>query len=126
MAERRAPAPRPEFVRDEVREQDIGVVLKPLTAWERIYGNGWFRKGLILAALAALWQAYGMFLNNPLILPTFGATVQSFAERTLTGELPGKAWASVKVLLQGYAIGLALALAFTVAAITTRIGNDLL
>lgn len=119
-------AARAEYVRDEVREQDIGVVIKPLTVWERIYGNGYFRKGLILVVLAAIWQAYGMYLNNPLILPTFGATLQAFLERTVTGELPGKAWVSVKVLLQGYAIGLVLALAFTIAAITTRIGNDLL
>jgi len=126
MAERPAVTARPEFVREAVREHDIGVVLKPLTAWERVWGNGWFRKGLILAALALLWQAYGAYLNNPLILPTFGATVQSFAERVANGELPGKAWTSVKVLLQGYAIGLVLALAFTIAAITTRIGNDLL
>ncbi|MSQ54312.1 MAG: ABC transporter permease [Betaproteobacteria bacterium] len=126
MADRPAVASRPEFVRDEVREQDLGVVLKPLTASERIWGNGFVRKGLILVALAAIWQAYGMYLNNPLILPTFGATAQSFLERTFTGELPGKAWVSVKVLLQGYAIGLVLALAFTIAAITTRIGNDLL
>jgi NitT/TauT family transport system permease protein len=123
---RPAVAPRAEFVREEVREQDIGVVLKPLTTWERIYGNGWFRKGVILVALAAIWQAYGMFLNNALILPTFSATAQAFAERTITGELPGKAWVSVKVLLQGYAIGLVLALVFTIAAITTRLGNDLL
>jgi NitT/TauT family transport system permease protein len=126
MAERQPPAPRPEFVRDEVREQDIGVVRKPLTTWERVYGSGWFRKGLILAVLAALWQAYGLYLNNALILPTFSATLRSFLEHALTGELPGKAWVSVKVLLQGYAIGLVLALVFTVAAITTRIGNDLL
>ena len=126
MAERPAVTPRPEFVREEVREHDIGVVLKPLTAWERIWANGWFRKGLILAALALIWQAYGAYLNNALILPTFGATVQSFAERVVTGELPIKALTSVKVLLQGYVIGLVLALAFTIAAITTRIGNDLL
>jgi NitT/TauT family transport system permease protein len=126
MAKRPAITPRPEYVREEVREHDIGVVLKPLTAWERVWANGWFRKSLILVALALIWQVYGAYLNNALILPTFGATVQSFAERVVTGELPTKAWVSVKVLLQGYALGLALALAFTIAAITTRIGNDLL
>ena len=126
MAERRAPEARPEFVRDEVREHDIGVVLKPLTLGERVWDNAWFRKGLILAVLAGIWQAYAMYLNNALLLPTFAATVQSLFERTMTGEMPLKAWTSVKVLLQGYAIGLAGALVFTVAAITTRIGNDLL
>ncbi len=120
------PAARPEYTRAQVREQDFGVVRKPLGAWERIYGNGFVRKGLILAVLAAIWQAYGLFLDNPLLLPTFFATLRSFFERIASGELPLKALTSIEVLLQGYAIGLALALVFTIAAITTRIGNDLL
>ena len=126
MAERRTVVERPDVVRDAVPEHDIGVIQARLTAWERIWGSGWVRKGLILAILAAIWQAYATYLDNALILPTFAATVQSLAERTVTGELPGKAWVSVRVLLQGYALGLAGALVFTVAAITTRIGNDLL
>ncbi|TAK50935.1 MAG: ABC transporter permease [Betaproteobacteria bacterium] len=109
-----------------MREQDFGVVRKPLSVLERIYGNGFVRKGLILAVLAAIWQVYGLYLDNPLLLPTFFATLRSFFERIASGELPLKALTSIEVLLQGYAIGLALALVFTIAAITTRIGNDLL
>jgi len=120
------PAARPEYVRAQVREQDFGVVRKPLGAWERIYSNGFVRKGLILAVLAGIWQIYGIYLNNPLLLPTFFATLLSFFERIVSGELPLKALTSIEVLLQGYAIGLVLALVFTIVAITTRIGNDLL
>ena len=117
---------RPEYVRDQVQEHDFGVVQKPLTPWDRLYGNGYFRKGVILLVLAAIWQAYASYLNNPLVLPTFLATLQSFIERVASGELVGKAWVSIKVLLQGYVIGMALALLLTVLAVATRIGNDLL
>jgi NitT/TauT family transport system permease protein len=120
------PLSRPEFVRDQVAERDFGVVQQPLTPWERIYGNGLFRKLFILAVLAGVWQLYAMYLANPLVLPTFASTVEAFLQRIENGELVARAGTSLKVLLQGYAIGLALAFVFTVLAMTTRIGNDLL
>ena len=117
---------RPEVVRDQVAEHDFGVVNKPLTAWERIYGNGFFRKAVLLAILAGIWQAYAMYLANPLVLPTFVDTIKAFFKLTANGDLPSRAWVSIKVLLQGYAIGLVLALLVSVLAMTSRIGNDLL
>ena len=42
---------RPEVVREQVAERDFGVVAKPLTVIERIYGNGLVRK---LTALAVI------------------------------------------------------------------------
>jgi NitT/TauT family transport system permease protein len=121
-----ASAQRPEFVRDQVPEHDFGVVNKPLTTWERIYGNGIVRKLFILVLLAAAWQAYAVYLNNNLILPTFLDTMRVFVQRIGSGELLVKSWVSIKVLLQGYGIGLALALVFTIVAMATRFGNDLL
>ncbi|HET9023223.1 MAG TPA: ABC transporter permease [Burkholderiaceae bacterium] len=120
------PTTRPEFVREQVAEQDFGVVQQPLTRWERIYGNGLVRKLVILAVLAAIWQAYATYLGNPLVLPTFTSTMQTFIERIANGELAARAGTSLKVLLQGYVLGLALAFVFTVLAMTTQIGNDLL
>jgi len=120
------PMTRPEFVRDQVAEQDFGVVEQPLTLWERIYGNGLFRKLVILMVLAAIWEAYARFLGNPLVLPTFSATLQAFFERIANGELVARAGTSLQVLLQGYVIGLALAFVFTVFAMSTQIGTDLL
>jgi NitT/TauT family transport system permease protein len=117
---------RPEYVRDTIADHDIGVVQKPLTAFERIYNYGAVRKLFLLLVLAGLWQLYAWHLDNTLIVPTFGATLATFWEGIASGELPLKAWVSVKVLLQGYAVGLALALVLTALAMASRIGNDLL
>ncbi len=121
-----SPTTRPEYVREQVDEHDFGVVNKPLTAWERIYGNSLVRKVFILAMLAAVWQAYAAHLDNPLIMPTFLETVRAFLERMASGELLIKSWVSLRVLLQGYALGLVLAFLITMLAMATRIGNDLL
>jgi NitT/TauT family transport system permease protein len=121
-----SPAARPEYVREQVEEHDFGVVNKPLTPWERVYGNALVRKTFILVALALIWQAYAAHLDNQLLFPTFMDTMRSFLERLASGELLRKSWTSIKVLLQGYALGLVLALVITMLAMATRIGNDLL
>jgi NitT/TauT family transport system permease protein len=118
-------ATRPEFIR-EVASSAHGVVQKPLTAWEKLYNNGALRKAVLLALLAGLWQFYAGVLDNPLLFPKFTDTLQAFSAAVASGVLPGRAWFSIKVLLQGYALGLALAATLTALAITSRIGNDLL
>ena len=119
-------ASRPEYVREQVPEHDFGVVNKPLTPWERIYGNTLVRKMAIIVMLAVVWQLYAKHLGNDLLMPTFTDTMKSFHERVASGELLRKSWTSIQVLLQGYALGLALALVVTMLAITSRLGNDLL
>jgi len=116
---------RPEFVR-EVTAGAYGVIQKPLTAWERLYNNGALRKAILLALIAVLWEAYATALNNPLLFPRFSETFAAFYTGIANGVLLTRAWFSIKVLLQGYAIGLALAALLTALAITSRIGNDLL
>jgi NitT/TauT family transport system permease protein len=116
---------RPEFSRD-VESSAFGVVEKPLTAWERIYNYGGVRKILILIALGVIWQVYATVLNNPLLFPTFTATIQAFWENLANGVLLQRGWFSVSVLVRGYALGLLLAALLTAFAITSRIGNDLL
>lgn len=103
-----------------------GVVEQPLSRWERLTGITALRKLALLLLLALIWEAYARWLNNPLVLPTCGATLQAFADKLVSGELLLKAGVSLKVLLQGYAIGLTLALALSVLAMTTRLGQDLL
>jgi len=117
---------RPEFVRDTVQASAFGVVQKPLTLWEKIWNRGEVRKGLLLVVLAGIWQVYAVQLNNPLLFPTFSATVVALWEAIASGGLLGKAWFSIKILLMGYGAGLALAALLTVIAMTSRIGNDLL
>ncbi len=118
-------AARPEFVRESL-ETAFGVVQKPLTAWERILNQGWIRKSLMLVALALAWQLYAAHLNNPLLFPEFSATVTALWQAIASGGLLGKAWYSIRVLLMGYAAGVALALVLTVLAINSRVGTDLL
>jgi len=104
----------------------FGVVEQPLSARERLVGNVVVRKLLILMLLGLLWEVYARWVNNPLVLPTFWVTLESFAGKILSGELLLKAGVSLQLLLKGYAIGLVLALVLSVLAMTTRLGQDLL
>ena len=117
---------RPEIVRDAVSSSALGVVEKPLSAWERLTNVAALRKLALLVALALAWELYARALNNPLLLPTFGATVSAFLNGIASGELLVKAGTSLRVLLIGYAAGIACAALLTLVAITTRAGTDLL
>ena len=48
-------------------------------------------------------------LNNPLLVPTFTATLEAFQAGMASGDIPQKVANSVVLLLKGYAIGLVLA-----------------
>ncbi len=86
----------------------------------------WLRQVLILLALAGLWEAAAYWLDDDLLLPGFVQTARAFADGLWTGELPGRVGASLRLLAQGYALGVALAFALTALAVSTRIGRDLL
>jgi len=121
----RTPPLRPEVHR-EPESSTASVVEKPLSAWERVYNIGFVRKLALLAVLAVAWELYARAVDNSLIFPTFGATMQALYDGFAHGGLLARAWTSIRVLLVGYAAGLALAAVLTVLAITTRIGTDLL
>ena len=120
------PPERPEIMRETTLSENFGVVEKPLSTWERIYNIGAVRKLMVLVVLAVIWEAYARSINNPLLFPTFGATVAALFDGFIHGGLLIKAWTSIRVLLMGYAAGIILAALLTVLAITTRIGTDLL
>jgi NitT/TauT family transport system permease protein len=117
---------RPEVVRQPVSASQFGVVQKPLTRWERAYGNGALRKTVLLIVLALIWEAYARQLNNPLLVPTFSETALAMRDGLASGDLLGRAWYSIKVLAGGYCAGLALAALLTMLAITSRVGTDML
>jgi NitT/TauT family transport system permease protein len=106
--------------------RSFDVIERPLGVLEQLGNNGAVRKSLILIALAIVWQVYATVINNPLLFPTFSATLQALYEGIVSGGLLGKAWVSIKVLLLGYGAGLILATLLTVFAISSRSGNDLL
>ena len=74
--------PDPAMTREDIYRQpataaERGVIHKPLSAWERVYNVTAVRKVAILVVLAAAWEIYSRWLNNPLLFPTFGATVDA-------------------------------------------------
>ena len=119
------PLPRPRIV-NTVRNTGFGVVEKPLPAWERLLDNGAVRKGVLLVLLAIVWEVYGRVMDNPLLFPTFSDTAHAFFSGLASGKLLQAAWSSISLLLQGYAVGMAIAAAFTAFASATRLGADLL
>lgn len=103
-----------------------GEVERELSFLERAWDNGAVRKVVIILTLAALWEAYGRYTDNPLLFPTLSDTLEALMDNIRSGVLPARAWASLKVLLTGYAAGIIMAGLLTIAAINTRIGSDFL
>jgi NitT/TauT family transport system permease protein len=102
------------------------VVHKPLTTWERVSGNSTLRKTALLVLLALFWELYARKLDNPLLFPTFGATLEAWGQGIASGVIPQRTGYSLRVLGQGYAAGLFFAAILTAFATATRIGTDLL
>ena len=117
---------RPEFVTPGIDQPMAAVIEKPLTLAERLYGSAFSRKLAILALLCVIWQIYAASLDNPLLLPSFTATARALFQAILSGGLLARAALSLKVLLMGYAAGLALAMLLSAFAVSSRIGSDLL
>ena len=117
--------PRPRII-NTIRDTGYGVVEKPLGTWERLLDNGGIRKGFLLVLLAVVWEAYARWQGNELLFPTFSATAVAFFSGIFSGRLLSAAWSSITLLLQGYAVGMAIAAVFTAFASATRIGSELL
>lgn len=117
---------RPEFERRPGDASDVSEIRRPLTLWERVTNMTLVRRLFILCVLALVWEVYARYLNNPFMLPTFGATAVAFFDALVNGDLLARSLTSMKVLLIGYAVGLGIAAVMTTLAVSTRIGNDLL
>jgi NitT/TauT family transport system permease protein len=116
---------RPEIV-VAVQDKDFGVVERPLGTMERLLGNGAVRKTVLLVVLGLIWEIYARVLNNDLLVPTLGATLVALYGSLVSGELIKAVWYTLKLLLQGYVVGLLLAMVLTIIASATRIGADFL
>jgi NitT/TauT family transport system permease protein len=122
-------APRDSYViaRHAIDDRNLDVEAeRQLGVLERLWNSDAFRKSLIIVVLAALWEWYARHLNNPLLLPSLSDTLVAGEQVLRDGTLLMRTWSSLKILLLGYSIGIALAAVLSVLAITTRIGSDLL
>jgi NitT/TauT family transport system permease protein len=117
---------RPDAVRQTVPPEAFGVLEQPLTVWERAWNTGALRKTVLLLLLAAAWELYARWLNNPLLVPPFSATVEALWEGVTRGGLLSRAAFSIRVLLMGYTAGITLAALLTAFAVSSRVGTDLL
>ncbi|MGJ7511228.1 ABC transporter permease [Variovorax sp. GT1P44] len=119
------PPVRPEYERRLEAFTEVPVE-RSLPLATRLWLQGWLRKGVILLALALLWEVVARWQDNDLLLPTFVATARAVVEGLASGELVEKVRVSLAVLLQGYVAGVLLAFALTTLAVSTQVGRDLL
>lgn len=126
MAEKLVPPLRPEFEVAALESGEIGEVQRPLSLGERLANVDPVRRFTILVLLAIAWEVYGRILDNPLMVPTLTEVGRALWDATLHGPLLDRIYTSVRVLLIGYFLGLAIAAVFTGLAVSTRIGTDLL
>lgn len=99
---------------------------RSLPLGSRLWSQTWLRKLMILALLALAWEQIARWQDNDLMLPTFSATAVALYHGLASGELLTRTLISLGVLLQGYALGVALAFALTSLAVSTQFGRDLL
>jgi NitT/TauT family transport system permease protein len=120
------PPIRPEYERAVTVPATIGNVERPLALVERLWNMPLVRKIVILAVLAAIWEAYARHLDSPMLFPTFSATMSAWRDGIVSGVILQRLLVTMQVLVVGYAIGLALAAVFVSIAISSRVGTDLL
>lgn len=119
-------SPLPDFEREPVDASDIGDVERPLTFAERLTNNDATRRLAILVVIGLIWELYAHWIDNPLILPTLGATLTTFFGDFMRGILVERVATSLRSLVLGYFAGLFLATMLTTIAVSTRIGSDVL
>jgi NitT/TauT family transport system permease protein len=122
----RAPQRRPDFEREPIDASDIGEVERSLSLAERLIDNDAARRLAVLIVLGTVWELYARWVDNPLILPTLGATLTTFFHDIASGVLIDRIATSLRSLMLGYLAGIFLAAVLTTVAVSTRIGSDVL
>ncbi len=123
---RNAPPARPEQEFQVTAPVALGDVAKPLPFIEKIFEKAVVRRGLILIALALVWEAYGRWLDSPLTFPTFLDTMTALKDGIASGVIPKRMMVTLETLVTGYFLGLIIAALLTTVAVTSRVGTDLL
>jgi NitT/TauT family transport system permease protein len=119
------PPVRPEFEHASVAEPTFEVD-RPLPLTTRLLQSTLVRRLIVVGVLAVLWEAYGLWLGNPLMFPTLGEVLVALVSSLASGELGMRVLLTMKVLLIGYGAGLLAAGALTLVSSTTRFGADVL
>jgi NitT/TauT family transport system permease protein len=116
---------RPEILH-RLAAHDFAVTAAAPSLWQRLYANGTLRKTILLFVLALAWELYARALANPLLFPTFSATLTALVAEIVTGRIPQAAVYTLTLLFKGYLAGLLIAALLTAFASMNRIGADFL
>jgi len=125
--EKKLPEPviRPEFVNEDIADAHTGDVARELSTIEKVWNINGVRKAFILFSLVAVWQAYTVIMDvEPLMFPTFLTSLERMLADLFGGDLIWKVWFSIKVLIYGYATGMAIAAILVLWGTSSRIGGD--
>lgn len=98
----------------------------PIPLARRLWQRDGLRQAVVLIALAGLWEGAAHWAGNDLLLPGFLQAAAAWWDDLRNGELLTRTGISLSLLLQGYALGIALALGLSAAAVATRTGRDVL
>ena len=101
-------------------------VQRKLSLFERLLANVAVRRVLLLVCLAVIWELYALHVDNPLLFPRFSETLVALWNALVYGPLLDRMASSLRILLAGYGIGIALAGVLVTFAVSTAIGQDLL
>ncbi|ALV04574.1 ABC transporter permease [Roseateles depolymerans] len=118
------PARRPDRLLEP--QPYVPSAAQTLPLWRRILEASSWRQALLLVLLAGLWEVAARWADNDLLLPTFTAAARALVTDLASGELLMRAGVSLRLLLQGYGLGVVLALGLTALATASRWGRDLL
>jgi NitT/TauT family transport system permease protein len=117
---------RPVLRRYAINSKIAAVIEEKPAFHTRLYERAWVRSGALLAVTALVWEIYGRVLDSPYLFPPFSETVAALVTDIFYNGLLYATLASIRVLLIGYAAGLALAFLLTLFASATQIGQDFL
>ena len=117
------PDERPEREIPAVLLPEVADLATPLNLAERLRTSLGFWRLIVLIALALAWEGYGRWISNDLLFPTLGETLTALWDATVSGVLPMRIFASLRILVAGYAIGLAAAAIFTTLAMSSLVGR---
>ncbi|MDA0983398.1 MAG: ABC transporter permease [Proteobacteria bacterium] len=125
--ESRHPGDRPEFEHPSVGKASTADVARPLSMAEKLANIDPVRKFTVLLSAIVVWELYTRLAKvPPLIFPTFSDTLVALWKGFTEYGLGSQIWASIGILLAGYAIGLAIGAVLSFVAVSSRFGSDVL
>jgi NitT/TauT family transport system permease protein len=105
---------------------DAKFLLKTRRVLSAVRHSFLLRRLLVLVILAAAWQMAATVKDNPILFPSFTATLSAFIDAVRSDNLIGSAAASLLVLFKGYVLAVSIALLLVSVAATVPFMRDVL